>query len=45
MILFSYRTREEIQDVRKKRDPITGFKEKIVESGLVTAEEVKVNEV
>ncbi|MFH4976767.1 hypothetical protein AB6A40_003476 [Gnathostoma spinigerum] len=38
----SYRTREEIQSVRKKRDPITGFKDKIVTAGLVTEEELKV---
>lgn len=38
----SYRTREEIQEVRQTRDPIMLFKEKIVSSGLVTAEELKV---
>ncbi|KAL7630072.1 UNVERIFIED_CONTAM: hypothetical protein RMT77_019798 [Armadillidium vulgare] len=37
----SYRTREEIQEVRQTRDPIMLFKEKIVSSGLVTAEELK----
>lgn len=37
----SYRTREEIQEVRQKRDPITSFKEKILESQLVTADEIK----
>lgn len=37
----SYRTREEIQEVRQKRDPITSFKEKILELGLLTQEEVK----
>lgn len=39
----SYRTREEVQQVRQTRDPITQFKEKIMEAGLVTAEEIKVN--
>jgi len=29
--------------VRKKRDPITGFKERILSSELVTPEEVKVS--
>merc|ERR1719191_2725577 len=37
----SYRTREEIQEVRQKRDPITGFREKLVSSGLADAEELK----
>uniref|UniRef100_A0A914RFV2 Dehydrogenase E1 component domain-containing protein n=1 Tax=Parascaris equorum TaxID=6256 RepID=A0A914RFV2_PAREQ len=36
-----YRTREEIQEVRKTRDPITGFKDKIVTAGLVTEDELK----
>lgn len=38
----SYRTRDEIQEVRQTRDPITQFKEKIIEAGLVTADEIKV---
>lgn len=38
----SYRTREEIQEVRKTRDPITGFKDKIVSAGLATEDELKV---
>ncbi|XP_055374774.1 pyruvate dehydrogenase E1 component subunit alpha, mitochondrial-like [Condylostylus longicornis] len=38
----SYRTREEIQEVRQKRDPITSFKDRIInEFGLVTADELK----
>nr|AEE61815.1 unknown [Dendroctonus ponderosae] len=37
----SYRTREEVQEVRQTRDPITSFKEKIITSNLVTAEEIK----
>lgn len=37
----SYRTREEIQEVRQKRDPITSFKEMCIENGLITADEVK----
>lgn len=40
--MFSYRPREEIQDVRKRRDPITGFKDRILAANLVTAEELKV---
>lgn len=42
MFQFSYRTREQIKEVRTKRDPITHFKERIIECGLVTAEEIKV---
>ncbi|XP_059223696.1 pyruvate dehydrogenase E1 component subunit alpha, mitochondrial isoform X1 [Stomoxys calcitrans] len=37
----SYRTREEIQEVRQKRDPITSFKEMCIEQGLITTDEVK----
>lgn len=37
----SYRTRDEIQEVRQTRDPITGFKERIINAGLTTAEELK----
>lgn len=37
----SYRTRDEIQEVRQTRDPITSFKEKITTSNLVSAEELK----
>lgn len=37
----SYRTREEIQDVRQRRDPINGFKERILTDQLVTAAELK----
>lgn len=38
----SYRTREEIQEVRQTRDPITSFKEKIITANLATPEELKV---
>ena len=41
--VFSYRTRDEIQEVRSKRDPITGFKERIIGLNLVTADELKVS--
>lgn len=37
----SYRSRDEIQEVRQKRDPITSFKEKIINAGLVTDAEIK----
>lgn len=42
IIDFSYRTREEIAEVRKSRDPITGFKDRIVSAGLATEDELKV---
>jgi pyruvate dehydrogenase E1 component alpha subunit len=38
----SYRTREEVQNVRQSRDPITSFKENIVTAGLATTDELKV---
>ncbi|XP_065161699.1 probable pyruvate dehydrogenase E1 component subunit alpha, mitochondrial isoform X2 [Atheta coriaria] len=37
----SYRTRDEIQEVRQTRDPITSFKEKLLSASLATAEELK----
>lgn len=37
----SYRTRDEVQGVRQTRDPITQFKDKIIDASLVTAEELK----
>ncbi|XP_058804021.1 probable pyruvate dehydrogenase E1 component subunit alpha, mitochondrial [Phymastichus coffea] len=40
----SYRTREEIQEVRQTRDPLTSFKERILNVGLVTSEELKLME-
>lgn len=38
----SYRTRDEIQEVRQTRDPITSFREKIISRELATPEELKV---
>lgn len=37
----SYRSRDEVQGVRQTRDPINLFKERIFDSGLATAEEIK----
>jgi len=37
----SYRSRDEVQEVRQSRDPITGFRDRIVGAGLVTQQEVK----
>lgn len=37
----SYRTRDEIQEVRQSRDPITNFKDKLLSTELATAEELK----
>lgn len=37
----SYRTREEVQEVRQRRDPITSFKDKMITTNLATAEELK----
>uniref|UniRef100_A0A0K0F8L1 Pyruvate dehydrogenase E1 component subunit alpha n=1 Tax=Strongyloides venezuelensis TaxID=75913 RepID=A0A0K0F8L1_STRVS len=37
----SYRTRDEIQNVRKTRDAITGFKDRLITSDLATEEDLK----
>jgi len=37
----SYRTRDEIQETRQKRDPINGFKERLVGLELATQAELK----
>lgn len=37
----SYRTRDEVQEVRQTRDPITQFKDKIIDAGLLTDDEIK----
>lgn len=37
----SYRSRDEIQEVRQTRDPITGFRERMLTTSLATAEELK----
>lgn len=37
----SYRSREEVQEVRQKRDPISLFKERIIAAKLVTEDELK----
>lgn len=39
----SYRTRDEIQEVRQSRDPITSFREKILTAELAAPEEIKVH--
>lgn len=38
----SYRTRDEIQEVRTSRDPITSFREKLINNELATPDEIKV---
>lgn len=37
----SYRTRDEIAEVRQRRDPITSFKDKLITTNLATADELK----
>jgi len=37
----SYRTRDEIQEARQKRDPINGFKDRCLDDGLVSADDLK----
>jgi pyruvate dehydrogenase E1 component alpha subunit len=38
----SYRTREEIQHMRSTKDPITGLRQRILELGFTTDNEIKV---
>lgn len=40
----SYRSRDEVQEMRRTRDPITHFREKMVDNGLATDAELKVIE-
>ena len=40
---FSYRTRDEIQEVRERKDPILKLKNRLIDNGLATAEELKVS--
>jgi hypothetical protein len=37
----SYRTRDEVQEMRKTRDPITGFRDRIVAAELAEMSEIK----
>lgn len=37
----SYRKREEVQEVRQKRDPITTFSKKILDNNIASADELK----
>ena len=39
------RTRDEVQEVRQTRDPITGFRDRIVGAGLAEITELKAIEV
>lgn len=39
---LSYRTREEIEEVRRTRDPINNFKKRLIQAGLATEEELEV---
>ena len=38
----SYRSRDEVQSVRKTRDPISGLREKLLDSGLADTDDIKV---
>lgn len=39
---FSYRTREEIQEVRSKSDPISLLKDRMLSNNMASVEELKV---
>ena len=38
----SYRSRDEVQSVRKTRDPISNLREKLLDSGLADTDDIKV---
>lgn len=40
----SYRTRDEVKEIRSKLDPITSFRDRMIDAELFTKDEVKVNE-
>lgn len=40
----SYRSRDEIQSVRKTQDPIAGLKDRLLAADLATADDIKVGE-
>ena len=41
-VCYSYRSRDEVQSVRKTRDPISGLREKLLDSGLADVDDIKV---
>jgi pyruvate dehydrogenase E1 component alpha subunit len=41
----SYRTREEVQEVRATRDPIASFREKMLNTDLASHDELKVRQI
>lgn len=42
-IFLSYRTRDEIQEVREKRDPIINLRNRLIDANLAEAGELKVS--
>ena len=40
---FSYRSRDEVQSIRKTRDPIMSLREKLLDSGLADTDDIKVS--
>ena len=43
-LFASYRSRDEIQNVRKTQDPIAGLKERLLAEDLVTVDDMKVRQ-
>ena len=37
---LDYRTKEEIEEMREKRDPLNLLKDKVIDNGLLTEEEI-----
>ena len=42
--ITSYRSRDEIQSVRKTQDPIAGLKDRLLGADLATADDIKVGQ-
>ena len=45
VLCYSYRSRDEVQSVRKTRDPISGLREKLLDSGLADVDDIKVKKI
>ena len=43
LLALSYRSRDEVQSIRKTRDPIMSLREKLLDSGLADTDDIKVS--
>lgn len=42
LLYVSYRTRDEVKEIRSNLDPISSFRDKLIEAGMVDKQEIKV---